>query len=144
MIGRTNTKGRVATAFAGAVAIAALVAQIAFAGTRGPAALPGSAGARMERHYQHEDSIYQREGSRVGAAVPGSAAAQMERHFQHEDAVYQRSASPLSGQRPVTVTVSGGFSWGSFGIGIGAGIGALLILGFLGMRVGKLRQLVSA
>jgi hypothetical protein len=144
MIGRTNTTGRVTTAFAAALAIAALASPTAFAGTRGPGAVPESTATQMERHYQHEDAIYQEEGSRVGAAVPGSTAAQMERHFQHEDAVYQRSGSLPNGQRTVTVTVSGGFSWGSFGIGIGAGIGALLILGVLAMRLGKMRQVVSA
>jgi hypothetical protein len=44
--------------------------------------------------------------------------------------------------RPI---VSGdGFDWSSFGIGIGAGIGALLVLGAVAVRLGKLRPLASA
>jgi hypothetical protein len=47
-------------------------------------------------------------------------------------------------QLQLTTTVSRGFDWGSFGIGIGAGIGALVILGALATRFARLRQLVSA
>jgi len=47
-------------------------------------------------------------------------------------------------QLQLAATVSSGFDWGSFGIGIGAGIGALLILGAVATRFGRLRQLVSA
>jgi hypothetical protein len=42
------------------------------------------------------------------------------------------------------VTTTGGFDLASFGIGIGAGIGALLVLGAFAVRFGKLRQLASA
>ena len=37
-----------------------------------------------------------------------------------------------------------GFDWTAFGIGIGAGIGALLIVGAVATRIGRLRQLASA
>jgi hypothetical protein len=47
-------------------------------------------------------------------------------------------------QLQLTPTSGGGFDWSSFGIGIGAGVGALLILGAVATRLGKLRQLVSA
>jgi hypothetical protein len=53
--------------------------------------------------------------------------------------------TPATFQVPSSRPVSGnGFDWSSFGIGIGAGIGALLILGALAARLGKLRPLASA
>jgi hypothetical protein len=45
---------------------------------------------------------------------------------------------------PVPTVESSGFDWGSFAIGIGTGIGALLILAAIASRLGRVRQLVRA
>ena len=94
------------------------------------------------------------------AAIRERASTLMARHFQHEDAISGDPSSNLAyhlpgGFRTDTVDSArlqprieeitvGGFDWSSFGIGIGAGIGALLILGAVAARLGKLRPLASA
>ena len=128
MIGTTNTTRRLVRGLALAAATAAIAAPAGLAGGKpdygppDPWAIPY-----------------------LQAARGSDAAAQLERHYQHEDAISQRTGSPVDGQElQVGVSASSGFDWGSFGIGIGAGIGALLILGAVATRFGRLRQLVSA
>jgi hypothetical protein len=172
MISTTNTTRRLVRGLALAAATAAIAAPVSLAGDKpdyGPPdswAIPylqagsgSDAAAQLEPDYGPPDSWaipYLRAGS------GSDAAAQLERHYRHEDAISRRNGSPVGayslpkgfvtdtvlsarGQElQVGVSASSGFDWASFGIGIGAGIGALLLLGAVAVRFGKLRQLVSA
>jgi hypothetical protein len=162
MIGTTHkTTRRLGRGVVLAVVIAATAASAALAagkpdyGPPDPWAIPyltSSGNADMARYFQREHGLN-------GGSATASAESAMARHFKHEDAVYGAGGigyrlppafvtdtvlSARGQQLQVAVSGSSGFDLGSFGIGIGAGIGALLIVAAVATRIGRLRQLVSA
>jgi hypothetical protein len=71
--------------------------------------------------------------SQLGSALPAGFATDT------------LNSARVAHNQPITITtVSGGFNWSSFGIGLGAGIGLLLALGVLAARTGRVRRLASA
>jgi hypothetical protein len=164
MIGTTRTTRRLATGLALAASAAALAAPSGLAGGKHDYGPPDP----WELPYLTTSSGFvtdttdtARVARLAGGMRDGTAAASMERHFRHEDTLPGSKGATSYGLRsgfvtdtldsarvarlqPVATAVSGGFDWGSFGIGIGAGIGGLLALGALAARSGRLRRPVSA
>jgi hypothetical protein len=109
----------------------------------------GSAATFMQRHYLHKDRVAASAGA--GALDPAIATAIAAHEQQGTLANYrvpggfQTDTVNSARLAPVVERVpSGGFDWGSFGIGIGAGIGGLLLLGGLATRVRPQRRLANA
>jgi hypothetical protein len=105
------------------------------------------AAQQMERHFQHEDALYQlvAQGAPEQGLTP--AAQQLERHFQHEDALYQSSeraaSSPVAQGAPLASTDTGnGFDWGDAGIGFATAIGAMLLAAASAIRLLKRGRLM--
>jgi hypothetical protein len=150
---KTATNGRIARHALALAAFVALSAGISVAqGAPQQGLTPAS--KQMQRHFQHEDALYQLSERTASLPPPQGlrASQQMERHFQHEDALYQlseRTASlpPPQGLRAdglrwqgiahayelvkseglASSGTSNGFDWGDAGIGFATAIGAMLL-----------------
>jgi hypothetical protein len=159
MIGKSTSK-RLASGVALAALAAALAVPTALGGVLITDTLNSAQVAKqntpaanlMERHYKHEDAVY---GAQPAYQVPAGFATdtlnsarvarsqpqvyRLPNGFQ-TDTVNSSRIAPVV-ESPVT---SGGFDWSSFGIGMGAGIGGLLLLGAVAAGVRPLRRLANA
>jgi hypothetical protein len=89
----------------------------------------GEPASQLERHYQHEDALYQLSERAASFPTPQGLRADGLR--------YQRMAQVYKGMESAPVSGGGSsFSWNDWAIGIGTGIGLALLLG-AGLLVGR-------
>jgi hypothetical protein len=128
MIGSTNTHRRVGRVLALVASAAALAAPAAYADGSGGSTWP----------YSKVLPYLNSTGPAQDVVWPYS------RVLPYLDSDGPSLAAPGAGVEIRQAPGPSGFGWSAFGIGIGAGIGALLIVGGVAVRFGKLRQLASA
>jgi hypothetical protein len=94
--------------------------------------------AMLAAHYNREDRLYNpRPSLPQQAGVPLYTPAMLAAHYNREDLLYNPRPSLPTNPGP---TVSSGFDWSDWAIGIGTGLGLALILGG-GLLMGRhLRQ----
>jgi len=141
----TSTLRRLPVALALAGAVCAFTVPQALAS----GAPKDSATQMIERHFRHEDALFAKQRKRLPVpdvferyaashpygnavptpqrvSVPPYTPAMLAAHFNREELLYNPRQSLRANPGP---TVSTGFDWSDWAIGIGTGLGLALILG---------------